>query len=61
MGGERRILDVICNRFYFEEIQKEILGQYIGQCILAPRTEDPFVSQWSVPEKKEAKRLRKCL
>ena len=25
------ILDVICNRFYFGEVQEDVLGQYNGQ------------------------------
>ena len=51
--GNRRntyILDVICNRFYFGEVQ-EVLGQFSEQDILATRKEGLFVFQWSVPEK----------
>ena len=33
------ILDVICNRFYFEEVQEDALGHCSGQGILAPRIE----------------------
>ena len=55
------ILDVICNRFYFGEVHEEVLRQCNGQCISAPRTEGLFVFQWSVPEKKQAGWLRKCL
>ena len=55
------ILDVICNRFYFGEVQEEVLGQCCGQGILGPRKEGLSVYQWSVPEKKQAGRLRKCL
>ena len=53
--GKRRktyILDVICDRFYFEEVQEEVLGQCSGQGVSVPRKEDPSVYQWSVPEKK---------
>ena len=45
------ILDVICNRFYFGEV----LGQYSGQGILAPRREGLCVYQLSVPEKKASR------
>ena len=40
--GKRRktyILDVICNRFYFGEVQKEVLGKCSGQGISVTREE----------------------
>ena len=54
MGNRRKayILDVICNRFYFGEVQEEVLGQCSGQGISAPREEGLSVYQWSDPEKK---------
>ena len=54
------VLDVICNRFYFGEVQEEVLGQYSGEGISAPRKEGLSVYQWSVPNKR-AGWLRKCL
>ena len=51
-------MDVIYIRFYFGEVQEEVLGQSTGQDISAPRTEGLSVCQWSVPEKKKE---RKCL
>ena len=45
------ILDVICNIFYFLEVQYVILGQCNEQDILAPRTENLSAYQWSVREK----------
>ena len=44
-------MDVICNKFTLGEIQVEILGQYSGQIISAPRTEGLSVYQWFVTEK----------
>ena len=63
MGNRKKtyILDVICSRFYFEEIQEEVLGQYSWKGILAPRKRGLSVYQWSVPEKEQAGWLRKCL
>ena len=55
------ILDVICNRFYFGEIQEEVIGQWSGQGISAPRPEGLSIYRWSLPEKKQAGWLRKCL
>ena len=56
------ILDVICNRLYFGEIQEEVLGQCTGQGISEARVESLSVYQRSVPEKKkQAGWLRKCL
>ena len=54
LGNRRKtyILDVICNRFYFEEVQEEVLGQRIEQGISAPWEECLSAYQWSVPEKK---------
>ena len=46
------ILDVICNRFYFGEVQKEVLRQCSGQDTSALKKESLFVYQLSVPEKK---------
>ena len=54
LGNRRKtyILDVICCKFYFGEVQEEVLGQCRGsQGISAPRTECLSVCQWSVPEK----------
>ena len=63
MGNRKKtyILDVICNIFYFGEVQEEVLGQCSGQGISVPREESLFVYQWSVSEKKQAGWLRKCL
>ena len=63
LGNRRKtyILDVICNRFYFGEVQEKVLGQCSRQGISAPRTESLSVYQQSVPEKKQAGCLRKCL
>ena len=36
------ILNVICNRLYFGEIQEEVLGQCSGQGISEARTESLF-------------------
>ena len=55
------ILDIICNRLYFGEVKEEVLSQCSGQGISAPRTESLSVSQWSIPEKKQAGWLKKCL
>ena len=46
------ILDVICNRFYFWEVQEEVLGECNRQGISAPIKEGMSVYQWSVQEKK---------
>ena len=54
LGNRRKtyILDVICNKFYFGQVQKNVLGLCSGQSIYsAPRTKGPSVYQWSVPEK----------
>ena len=54
--GNRRnayILGVICNRFYFEEVQEDVLAQYNRQGITVSIKEDLPVYQWSVPEKNE--------
>ena len=63
MGNRRKtcILNVIYNRFYFGEVQEEVLGQCSVQGISVPRKEGLPVYQWSVPEKKQAEWLRKCL
>ena len=62
--GTRRaayVLDVICNRFYFEDVQEEVLGQCAAQGISAPRTEGLSAYPWSVLEKTQAEWSRKCL
>ena len=53
LGNRRKtyILDAIRNRFYFGEVQEEVLGQSSGQGISAPRAEGLSVYQWSVSEK----------
>ena len=54
LGNKRKmyVLDVICNRFYFEEVQEEVLGHCSGQGISAPRKEGLSIYQWSVLEEK---------
>ena len=42
---------LLCN-IYFKEVQKEVLGQWSEQGILAPRTESLSVYQWSFLEEK---------
>ena len=62
--GDRRktyILDLIRNKFYFREVQEEVLGHYSEQDISALIAEGLSVFQWSVPEKKQIGWLRKCL
>ena len=62
--GNRRntyILDVICNRFYFGEVQEDTVEQCSGQGISVPKKEGLSVYQWSVLEKKRTGCLRKCL
>ena len=54
-------MDLICNRFYFEEVQKDFLGQCTKQGISALRTKGLSFYQQSAPEKKQAGGLRKCL
>ena len=54
-------MDVICNRFYFGEVQEEVLGQCSEQYILASRKEGLSVYHWFVSEKSQAGWLRKCL
>ena len=64
LSGSRRgtyIFDVIRNRLCFGEVQEEVLGQCSGYGISAPRTESLSVYHWPVPEKKQARWLRKCL
>ena len=53
------VLEVVCNRFYFGEIQEEVIGQCTGQAISAPRTEGLSAYPWPSLEKK-ASWLRKC-
>ena len=38
------ILDVICNKFYFGEVQEDVPGQCSGQGISAPRKEGLSIS-----------------
>ena len=38
------ILNAICNRFYFEEVQEEVLGQCSVEGILAPRKKKVYLS-----------------
>ena len=48
LSGNRRtvyVLDVICNRFYFEEVQEEVISQCTGQGISVPTTEGPFLGK----------------
>ena len=44
-------MDVICNKFYFGEIQEEVIGQCTEQGISAPRTESLSFYQYPAPEK----------
>ena len=46
------ILDVICNRFYFGEVQEEVLGQCSGQGILLPRKKKSYLSISGLFQKK---------
>ena len=57
LGNKRKtyILDVIYNRFYFGEVQENVLRQCSGQGVSAPRKEGLSVYQWSVPEKKTSR------
>ena len=48
---ETYILVEIYNRFYFGEVQEDVLSQCSRQGIKAPRTEGLYVYRWSVPEK----------
>ena len=54
-------MDVTCNRFYFGEVQEEVLGQCSGQGISAPRKEGLSVYQWSVSEKKTSRVVEEML
>ena len=49
------ILDVICNRFYFGEVQEEVLVQCTEQGISAPRTEDLSYYQQSASERETSR------
>ena len=51
------ILDVICNRFYFVEVQEEVIGYCSEKGILRPRTEGLSVYQWPVSEKKSSREV----
>ena len=55
------ILHIICHKFYFGELQEMFLGQDCSQGIFAPSQEDLSVYHCSVPEKKQAGRLRTYL
>ena len=44
-------MGIICNRFYFREVQQEVIGQCSGKGISAPRAEGLSVYQWPVPGK----------
>ena len=63
MANRRKayFLDVICKKFYFGEVQEEVLGQRSGNDISAPRKKGLSVCPRSVPEKYQAGWLRKCL
>ena len=63
LGNRRKtyILDVICNRFYFGEVQEEVLGQCSEQGISAPKEEGLSAYLWSVSQKKQAWWLKKLL
>ena len=56
LGNRRKtyILDVICNRSYFGEVQEDALGQCSRVGISVPREEGLSVDQWSVPKRKLA-------
>ena len=49
------ILDVICNRFYFGEVQEEVLVQCTEQGISAPRIEDLSYYQQSASERETSR------
>ena len=55
LGNRRKeyVLIVICNRFYFVEIQEDVLG------ISTLKVEGLTVYQWSVPEKKPSRVFEK--
>ena len=63
--GNRRgtyVWDATCNRFYFGEVQEEILDQCSRQGKLAPRTENLSIKGlFQKNPKKQAGWLRKCL
>ena len=63
LGNKRKtyIVHVICNRFYFGEFQEEVPGHCNWQSTSTLRIEGLSVYQWSVPEKEQARWLRKCL
>ena len=63
LGNRRRtyILDVICNKFYFGDVQEEVLVHCSGQGIYLSTYNRRFIYQWSVPVKKQAGWLKKCL
>ena len=63
LGNRRKtyILDDICNRYRFWDVQEVVLGRCSRQGISVPRKESLSVCQWSVPEKKKRARwLKKC-
>ena len=63
LGNRRKtyILDVICNIFYFGEVQEVVLGQYNGQSILAPKRKIYLSIRGLFQKKRQAEWLRKCL
>ena len=54
-------MDVIYNKFYFGEVQEEVLSQRSGNDISARRKIGLSVCPGSVPDKNQAGWLRKCL
>ena len=54
------ILDVVCNKSYFGEVQEDVLGRCTEQSIYAPRAEVLSFYQYSATEKKQAWWLMKC-
>ena len=54
LGNRKKtyILVVICNKFYFGEVQEEVQASSVGRVyISAPRKEGLSVYQWSLSEK----------
>ena len=62
MGNRRKmyILDVICDRFYFGEVQEEVLGQCGGQGILAIRKEGYLSINGLFQEKETSMEVEEC-
>ena len=61
LGNKKKayILDVICNRICFGEVQEEVLNQCIGQVSQHPE-QKAYVSISGLFQKKQAGCLRKC-